>query len=88
MAEFSKGIAEKLIPLDLERFLKSKVSIRVKDGRQLLGVLTQYDDHMNLLLEDVEEYVGEKLIDRYKMMVVKGGNIQAIYLITNLPSKQ
>ncbi len=69
---------EKPTPVNLERLLKSRIVVYVKDGRQLRGVLTQYDDYMNLLLEDVEEYAGEKLINRHKLMMVKGGNIQAI----------
>ena len=51
-----------------------------RDGRRLQGTLTQYDDYMNLLLEDVEEYAGGKPVNKYKMLVVKGGNVQAISL--------
>lgn len=65
-------------PIDLEKLLNMKVTVRIKDGRRLKGLLTQYDEYMNLLLEDVEEYLGEKVTGRRKLMVVKGGNVQAI----------
>ena len=48
-------------PLDvLEEALREEVSVRLKDGEEYHGVLTGYDQHMNLVLEpmgDVE--VGE-----------------------------
>jgi small nuclear ribonucleoprotein (snRNP)-like protein len=69
---------EKPTLVNLERLLRSKVVVHVKDGRRLQGVLAQYDDYMNLLLKDVEEYLEEKLLNRHKLIMVKGGNIQAI----------
>jgi small nuclear ribonucleoprotein len=65
-------------PIDLEKLLNTMVKVRVRDGRRLEGLLTQYDEYMNLLLENVEEYSGEEIVGRHKLMVVKGGNIQAI----------
>jgi small nuclear ribonucleoprotein (snRNP)-like protein len=65
-------------PIDLEKLLNKKVLVRVKDGRRLKGLLAQYDEYMNLLLENVEEYSGEEVVGRHKLMVVKGGNVQAI----------
>jgi len=65
-------------PIDLEKLLNTVVTVRVRDGRKLKGLLTQYDEYMNLLLENVEEYSGEEIVGRYKLMVVKGGNVQAI----------
>jgi len=65
-------------PIDLEKLLNMKVVVRVKDGRMLKGLLTQYDEYMNLLLEGVEEYSGDELVGSHKLMVVKGGNVQAI----------
>jgi len=65
-------------PIDLEKLLNTKVVVRVRDGRRLKGLLTQYDEYMNLLLENVEEYSNEEVVGRHKLMVVKGGNVQAI----------
>lgn len=65
----------------LEKFLNQRVVVHVKDGRRLRGVLTEYDGHMNLLLEDAEE-LSEKgeAINRYRRVLVKGGNVQSIHL--------
>jgi small nuclear ribonucleoprotein (snRNP)-like protein len=65
-------------PIDLEKLLKTTITVRVRDGRRLKGLLSQYDEYMNLLLENVEEYSGEEIIGHHKLMVVKGGNVQAI----------
>ena len=52
--------------------------VHVRDGRKLSGTLTQYDEYMNIILEDVDEVVGDKPANKYKLLVVKGGNVQAI----------
>ena len=65
-------------PIDLEKLLNTVVTVKVRDGRRLKGLLAQYDEYMNLLLENVEEYSGEEIVGRHKLMVVKGGNVQAI----------
>lgn len=62
---------------ELEKLLNTEVVVHVKDGRRLKGVLRRYDEYMNLLLEGVEEQVGEKST-KHALVVVKGGNIQAI----------
>lgn len=47
-------------PLDvLEEALQSAVTVRLKDGEEHHGVLTGYDQHMNVVLvppEDAEEF--------------------------------
>lgn len=65
-------------PINLETLLNKRIAVRVKDGRRLKGLLTQYDEYMNLMLEDVEEYSGDKLVARHKLIIVKGGNVQAL----------
>ena len=54
---------EKPPPIDLEKFLNVKVIVHIRDGRTLRGLLTKYDDYMNLLLEDVEEYSDQKQVN-------------------------
>lgn len=40
-------------PLDvLEASLNEEVTVRLKDGEEYVGMLTGYDQHMNLVLED------------------------------------
>jgi len=69
---------EKPAVIDLQKLLNTRVVVHVRDGRKLSGTLTQYDEYMNMLLEDVDEIVGDKPANKYKILVVKGGNVQAI----------
>ncbi len=64
--------------VNLKELLNTKVTVQVKGRRKLRGALTQYDDYMNLLLENVEELEGEKVTARHKVVLVKGGNVQSI----------
>jgi small nuclear ribonucleoprotein len=70
--------AEKPATIDLQKLLNMRVMVHVRDGRKLNGTLTQYDEYMNIILEDVDEVVGDKPANKYKILVVKGGNVQAI----------
>ncbi|WP_128476152.1 LSM domain-containing protein [Halorussus pelagicus] len=43
-------------PLDvLEASLQEEVTVQLKGGEEYEGILTGYDQHMNLVLEDTEE---------------------------------
>jgi len=64
--------------MDLQKLLNTRVVVHARDGRKFSGLLTQFDEYMNLLMEDVEERVEEKPVNRYKLLIVKGGNVQAI----------
>lgn len=61
--------------IDAEKFLNSVVTVSVKDGRKFRGKLIQYDEHMNLLLEDAEELSAEGPTAKYKLILLKGGNV-------------
>ncbi|GGL53383.1 LSM domain-containing protein [Halocalculus aciditolerans] len=55
-------------PLDvLEEALQSPVTVHLKDGEFHEGVLTGYDQHMNLVLEDGEDTI-----------VIRGDNVVTI----------
>ena len=55
-------------PLDiLEDALQSTVTVHLKDGEQFTGVLTGYDQHMNLVIEDGEDTT-----------VIRGDNVVTI----------
>ncbi len=55
-------------PLDvLEDALQDTVTVLLKDGAEFTGVLTGYDQHMNLVLEDGEDTT-----------VIRGDNVVTI----------
>ena len=39
----------------LESFLNQRVSLLLKDNRELIGKFVGYDDYMNMVLQDAEE---------------------------------
>ena len=63
--------------IDLEKMLNVIVVVSAKDGRRFRGKLTQYDAHMNLVLEEVEELSKEGPA-KHKLILIKGGNVSSI----------
>jgi small nuclear ribonucleoprotein (snRNP)-like protein len=61
----------------LERFINKLVTVKTKDGREFRGKLLQHDEHMNLLLEGVEQLSGER-VTKHRLMILKGGNISEV----------
>ncbi|WP_075057705.1 RNA-binding protein [Thermogymnomonas acidicola] len=57
----------------LEESLNRQVSLLLKDNRVLEGTLTGYDEHMNMVLEDVEES-GENVTRKLGTVVIRGGS--------------
>ncbi len=62
----------------LENFLHKVVVVSVKDKRKFRGKLTQYDEHMNLLLEDAEEISEASPAAKHKLILLKGGNVSDV----------
>ena len=69
---------EKETQIDLEKLLNVIVVVSAKDGRKFRGKLTQYDVHMNLVLEEVEEFSKEGPGTKHKLILIKGGNVSSI----------
>ncbi|GGM77778.1 RNA-binding protein [Thermogymnomonas acidicola] len=61
----------------LEESLNRQVSLLLKDNRVLEGTLTGYDEHMNMVLEDVEES-GENVTRKLGTVVIRGSNVVRI----------
>lgn len=73
--ENETSAAEEETQIPLEKFLNMVVTVSVKDGRKFRGKLTQYDEHMNLLLEDAEEISEAGPQTKRKLVLLKGGNV-------------
>lgn len=57
-------------PLDvLEASLENEVTVRLKGGEEYEGVLTGYDQHMNLVLEGTEDE---------DTIIIRGDNLVSI----------
>jgi small nuclear ribonucleoprotein len=60
---------------NLQKFLEQVVLVGVKDGRKFKGKLLQYDEHMNLVLENAEEMSKEGQSRKHRLLLLKGGNV-------------
>jgi small nuclear ribonucleoprotein len=63
----------------LEQMLNKRITLLLKDNRELEGKLVGYDDYMNLVLEDTEERTPE-LVRRLGTVVLRGNNVVRISL--------
>ncbi|MEF8847890.1 MAG: LSM domain-containing protein [Candidatus Thermoplasmatota archaeon] len=68
------------LPLDvLEKSLNQKLSLLLKDGRQIEGKLTGYDQYMNMVLSDVDEKRDESK-RKLGTIILRGNNVVSISL--------
>lgn len=67
-----------ILPMKLlEENLNKRVLLLLKDNRSLEGVLTGYDEHMNMVLDEVEESSQDSK-RRLGTVVIRGSNIVRI----------
>lgn len=67
-----------ILPMKLlEENLNKRVLLLLKDNRSLEGVLSGYDEHMNMVLSEVEESSQEST-RRLGTVVIRGSNIVRI----------
>jgi len=59
--------------------MNQKLSLLLKDGRNIDGKLSGYDEYMNMVLEDVEETHGEDK-RRLGTIILRGNNVVSISL--------
>jgi len=62
----------------LDRVLQQRVTLVLKDARQLTGRLLGVDEHMNLVLDDAEETTAE-VTRHLGRVVLRGSNVVALY---------
>lgn len=61
----------------LEDSLNKRVALLLKDNRVLEGMLSGYDEYMNMVLEDVQENA-ESLTRKLGTVVIRGSNVVRI----------
>lgn len=76
MEEESTPAAESIA--NMQVFMDKVILVGVKDGRKFKGKLLQYDEHMNLLLENAEEFLKDGQTKNHKVLLLKGGNVSEI----------
>jgi small nuclear ribonucleoprotein len=62
----------------LERFLDQRVTLVLKDARELAGRLVGIDDHMNVVLDEADERTAE--VSRHLgRVVLRGSNVVTLH---------
>ncbi|MCI4338714.1 MAG: LSM domain-containing protein [Thermoplasmata archaeon] len=70
----------------LERVLQQRVTLVLKDSRQLTGKLLGLDEHMNLVLDDADETTAD--VSRHLgRVVLRGSNVVTLHAPQGAPSK-
>jgi len=66
-------------PLALvDRLVDQRVSLRLKDAREIEGKLLGVDEHMNIVLDDANETTAE--VSRHLgRLIVRGSNVVALF---------
>ncbi len=62
----------------LERVLQQRVTLVLKDSRQLTGKLLGLDEHMNLVLDDADESTAE-VTRHLGRVVLRGSNVVTLH---------
>lgn len=70
-------MADSPIPI-LERLVDAKVTLLLKDTRQLSGRLMGLDEHLNLVLDDASETTAE-VSRRLGRVVLRGSNVVTLH---------
>jgi small nuclear ribonucleoprotein (snRNP)-like protein len=70
----------------LDRLLQQRVTLVLKDTRELSGRLLAADEHMNLVLEDAQERTAEVTRHLGKVLL-RGSNVVTLHAAQGVPSK-
>jgi len=75
---YTLSVVVMVLPMSLlEKSINRRVSLLLKDNRVIEGKLTGYDDYMNLVIEDAEEFCGDNA-RRLGTVVLRGNNVVSI----------
>ncbi len=70
----------------VERLVEQRVTLRLKDGREIEGRLLGLDEHLNLVLDDGNETTAD--VSRHLgRLVVRGSNVVSLHAPLGAPAK-
>jgi U6 snRNA-associated Sm-like protein LSm5 len=65
-----------LLPLELiDKCIGSRLWIMMKDKVELEGTLRGFDDYVNMVLDDVEEFREDSKSIKYPQILLNGNNV-------------
>ncbi len=59
----------------LNKSIGKNVIVELKYGKEYRGTLSGYDPHLNLVMEDVKEYINGEKTREMKKALVRGDNV-------------
>lgn len=62
----------------LSQSIGSIVLVKLKGGREIRGLIKSFDQHLNLVLENAEELMGDKEPRKLGTVIVRGDNVVLI----------
>ncbi len=63
-------------PFDLlNKSIGKNVLVRLKNGIEIRGVITSFDVHMNIVMDNAEELDGGNIKAKLGTILLRGGNI-------------
>ena len=68
----------------LQKNVKKKVLVRLKNEVEYKGKMDNVDSYMNLIMTDAEELKDDKVIANYGRVIVRGNNVLFIKLENEL----
>ena len=72
-------MTEQSRPLDaLNRARDKRVIVELKNNKQYIGKLKAFDIHINVVLEDAEEYADGQMKRKLGMVFIRGDTITVI----------
>ncbi|MDY5872467.1 MAG: LSM domain-containing protein [Candidatus Methanomethylophilaceae archaeon] len=71
-----------IMPLTvLEKSLNKRISLLLKDGRVLEGKLLEFDEYMNMSLEETTETTAAQEERRLGTVILRGNNVVSIAVL-------
>ena len=65
----------------LEKALNKRISLLLKDGRVLEGKLLEFDEYMNMSLEETTETTAAQEERRLGTVILRGNNVVSIAVL-------
>ncbi|MFQ6128684.1 MAG: LSM domain-containing protein [Thermoplasmata archaeon] len=59
----------------LNQNMNHQVIVELKAGREYRGKLDGFDPHMNIVLKNAEERVGDELLRKFDVAILRGDNV-------------
>ena len=60
---------------DLKKYMDKRLDIRLNASRRVIGILRGYDQFMNIVLEDAQEFVSKEVKNPIGTVMIRGNSV-------------